>query len=97
MGRTITSIKNTHFKANTMNSLQIKAIQDKAANLSCNLVAMLDNTVLCHRFTDDTYITWQVSYPSEGKADFYWGHYDMDLASAKESLLKRSHWDLVSC
>lgn len=75
-----------------MNAKQIELITERAAKNSCNIVAVLENVVLCHRFTDDTYITWMVSYPDQDSANFYWGYYDMTLLNARESLLIRANW-----
>jgi len=79
----------------------LSAVQVRAAQLDCIVLAVLTNYILCRR-KDDTYITWSVWFQAErnknypydvvNNACFDSGHYDMTLEQGKKSLTARSNW-----
>lgn len=76
-------------------------VTKRAAELNCTVVAVLNNVILCHRKSDDTYITWRcyirlfrmpATTTTTLEAIFDAGDYDMNLETGKNNLILRSNW-----
>ena len=59
------------------------AINQRAAELGCIVVNVKPDVVLAKRTSDGSFITWEYMLDNDtGKANFFWGHYDMDFNAA---------------
>ena len=70
----------------------INPIDTRALALDCFVVqaCSITGVVLCKKNTDrdDAFVTWKY-FVKGGEAEFYWGHYDMDLSAGAASYAKR--------
>ena len=87
------TVKTKHInQESNMNNLDThEAIKQRAAELGCIVVETFSGKVLAKRESDQSFITWSyMIVEGTGKAEFYWGHYDMDLETAAIDLQTRS-------
>lgn len=66
-----------------------ESINQRAAELGCVVIQTKPGVILAKRLGDDSFITWAYKIDDSNKAEFYWGHYDMDLGIATLDFDKR--------
>ena len=66
---------------------------ETARRLDCEVVAVLENFIMCRRVRDNTYITWRVAVMADVPAVFSSGDYDMTADAAQSNLIDRA-WDI---